>query len=242
MVSFLSNEKRIFPNNDYLIMLISVLMTLKYIEANSSLDEKKKSPKTEKNKSTMKIIGGICGVMAPLVGITSAYFAARRTENFNWKNKKLSNALDGKGKNIFSIGMVNSGAMEVGFAEGLQNTLQKSIYRDIGTNLMKIGGISLAVLGVTERKSKAHRIAANIYFASTPVALGFIGKSMLDEDKKFEAVGTFFTGISTGIAITAHEKTKLNSLNEIVQAGILAVWTPIIGVQMLASTLKKAKR
>jgi hypothetical membrane protein len=125
--------------------------------------------------------GGLCGILMPIVAISSILLATNNASWFRWDYHCLSNlGVDGTPAIIFNTGIIISGVLAVIFGIFLINVLPKSILSIIGSFIFILSAILLTGIGIfPETTGDLHMITSFGFYILVAFAILIIGIAII---------------------------------------------------------------
>ena len=137
-------------------------------------------------------IAGLCGVLSPIVGLSSISLAITNSPWFNWRINALSDLGISNVALIFNSGLILAGLLSIIFVTGFMRIIRKHPLELIGTSLFLLGNISLVAIGIFPISAGViHSYVSVAFFALGPIAFFFIGGGLIR--RKPERYLGFFT-------------------------------------------------
>lgn len=183
-------------------------------------------------------VSGLCGVLGSISTFVMVFVATAISPWFRWDTNALSELGVGEVSLIFNSAVVIGGALNFIFALGVRKYLSGTRVVRIGTALIMLSSVSLALVGIfTIEYHLAHAVVSLVYFVSAPI--GFILMGLGRERGTIETL-SIITGIAALLAILVLPMIFLVApfklgfaVPEIIEALILAGWIVFTGVKLL---------
>lgn len=184
--------------------------------------------------SRMLRIGGLAGLLGPLIAISMVFYSVSISPWFSWAGNSLSDLGVSSAAIYFNSGLVIEGILNLFFAFGIWASFQWTSARHVVGPFVGLSGVSLGFVGIfTEHYGSLHGDFALAYFILYPVSLMVIAAVAWRNGRLF-AVMTALAGIAALVAIflTPHQSGAL-AIPEIFEALILAAWSVVVGLFMV---------
>lgn len=187
----------------------------------------------EKNdrRANMILVGGIAGIVGPVIAILFILYSVSIYPSFNWYSNYLSDLGIGKTAPFFNYPLIFEGIMNFIFAIGFAYALPKGAWSKIGAILLIIGGASLALVGIFNENSPyhIHSYVAMGYFVILPLSLIVLGLNSYKNFKAYSII-TVVLAVVALIVILIHGQHAIPELSE---ALILSAWIVANSVLMI---------
>ncbi len=178
-------------------------------------------------------IGGLAGILGPLIAISMVFYSVSISPWFTWQGNSLSDLGVSSAAIYFNSGLVIEGVMNLFFAAGIWAAFQWTSAKNVVGPFVGVSGVSLGFVGIfTEHSGSLHGDFALAYFILFPISL-MVAAAVAWRKGRLFAVMTSVAGIAALIAIfmTPHQSGAL-AIPEIFEALILAGWSIIVGIFM----------
>jgi hypothetical membrane protein len=180
-------------------------------------------------------ISGMIGSILPLVMILASTVLEK---SFSWNKNALSDIGVSQLSWLFNSALIVGGLLNLLFALGLRNYLNKTRRLKIGVSLIIVSSISLALVGLfTENYFIIHSVVALGYLLLTPLGLICIGGG-----EKNHQIGkvSFVFGITALLAIlglpiiTFLAKLQVGfAVPEFLESLMLSIWTFWVSLKLI---------
>jgi len=191
-----------------------------------------------KRKVAMQKIAGLCGIVGPLIAISSIALAISYSLSwFSWTENALSD-LGAKGTAValFNYGLIIGGLLSIIFAVGLMRVLWKSILGYVGTFILILADASLVAVGVfPETAGPIHAYVSVVFFTLLPISLLFIGASMIKgKSERNFSFATILIGVfaAASIATVIFIPMKGVAIPEILASLSGSAWSIVCGIKL----------
>lgn len=194
-------------------------------------------------------VGGLCGVLGPIIGLTFIGAAIYFAPWFSWTDNYLSDLAGdigerpiwsalGKESLIFNFGLIIAGIMGIVFAANIREIpmLDTPLGR-LGTLLFFLDMVALCAVGIFPKTTGfPHAVASVSFFLLVPLYLLFIGTVVRRSPEK--TLGWFITLLGV-IALCLAPLFVIprpwgsNAIAEIFPAILMAVFAMIFGTRLL---------
>ncbi len=178
-------------------------------------------------------IAGVCGVLTPIIVLTSILLAIHYSPWFNWTENALSDlGVQGTAAILFNSSLVVGGVLTVIFAIGLREILLNKTLGRIGTLIFILDGAILSAIGIfPETAGDIHLYVSVAFFMLLPMSLFLNGVAMMQEPSE-RKLG-LFTVIAGIVAATIWMPTwSAVAIPEIIAALAASVWSIVLGIKL----------
>lgn len=148
-------------------------------------------------------IAGICGILAPVIAISSVFLSIFFEKNFSWTGNALSDlgVSEGISSPIFNFGLMISGILFFVYGIGLFNFFE-GIIPKLGTLILLMTSIALSSIGVfTENAEPFHYYASATFFLLFPISTFIFAIYFYLTRRLKLALLSFFTFVVVVIAV-----------------------------------------
>jgi len=197
-------------------------------EASRVLLSSKQAIKLKKLK-----IAGICGVLAPIIGLTLILLAIYYSPWFSWTENALSDlGVQGTAAILFNSSLVVGGVLTIIFAIGLREILLNRTLGRIGTLIFILDGTMLCAIGIfPETAGDIHFYVSVAFFVLLPVSLFLNGVAMMQESSE-RKTGLFTITAGIVAATVWMLQWSAVAIPEIIAALAAFVWSIVLGIRM----------
>jgi len=195
------------------------------------------SQKSSRNSILIRL-AGISGIISSTLPLIMIFASTILDKSFSWNKDALSDIGVSQLAWLFNSALVVGGLLNLMFAFGLRNYLNKVRGLKIGVSLIIVSSISLSLVGVfTENYSIIHALVALGYLLLTPLGLICIGwgKKIHQIGKVSRVLGitallailglpiiTFVVNLQIGFAVP-----------EFLESSVLSIWTFWVSLKLI---------
>jgi len=184
-------------------------------------------------------IGGVAGILTPLVAFTFIGLSIVTYPQFSWVNNALSDlgVVSGATSSLLNLGLFCGGLLSFNFAMGLYRFLDKGVIGKVGAVVFVAASLSLIGIGVANENVRPfHYIFSVAFFTLVPISLFVIAVYFLIARQRPIAVFTLLIGILAAAPWVLYFSVQYANgvaIPELWSALSAAVWAVIIGWKML---------
>src|SRR5665647_184835 len=199
------------------------------------------SQKSNRNSILIRL-AGISGIISSTLPLIMIFASTILDKSFSWNKDALSDIGVSQLSWLFNSALVVGGLLNLMFAFGLRNYLNKVRGLKIGVSLIIVSSISLSLVGVfTENYSIIHALVALGYLLLTPLGLICIGWG----DKNYQ-IGkvSFVLGLTSLFAIlglpiiTFVAKLQVGfAVPEFLESLVLSIWTFWVSLKLIRNKI-----
>jgi hypothetical membrane protein len=195
-------------------------------------------------------VGGLCGILGPLVALIIIGVSVSITPWFSLSNNFLSDlggvkgqepvwAANGSSSLLFNSGVAVVGIMGVFFSLGIMKSgMVKDFIGRVGNKMLLVGMVSLFVIGIMpETTGLPHTIASVLFFILVPVSMVLLGLEMRRERLGQLTIILGLVGFFSLTFFLLPPPFGSNALAEIITGGMISLFGIIMGGRLVA--LKK---
>jgi hypothetical membrane protein len=191
-------------------------------------------------------ITGISGIIASALPLILIFASTVLEKSFSWNKNALSDIGVSQTAWLFNSALIIGGLLNVLFAFGLRNYLDKTRFSRIGVLLLVMSSISLALVGIfTENYDIIHGLVALGYLLLAPVAIICISQG--EKNKQFRKV-SLSLGITALLAIiglpivTFVANFQIGfAIPEFAESLVLSIWTFWVSLMLLRYKVDNVK-
>jgi len=197
------------------------------------------------SKQTQKLnrLGGISGIIGSILLLVMILASTVLEKSFSWNTNALSDIGVSQTAWLFNSALIVGGLLNLLFAFGLRNYLDKTRLLKIGVSLLIVSSISIALVGVfTENYNIIHGLVALGYLLVAPVGIICIGRG--EKSEQFGKV-SLALGITALLAIIGLPVvTFVANLHigfavpEFAESLVLSIWTFWVSLNLLRRNKK----
>jgi hypothetical membrane protein len=196
-------------------------------------------------KKNFSAVAGLCGVLVPLIGLSTIFLAVSYSPNFDWVENWISDLAGIYISPIFpsrpdvstpttamilNTGLLLSGIFSFVFAVGLWKSMKIPSGR-IGSLIIIIASIALFNIGLfPEPTGIPHVIASLTYFILGPIGILCIGAAAMDSGQKLLGYSMLILGI-IGI-IFGGPLVFFGAIPELISIITVSIFLLIFGIRM----------
>src|SRR5438876_9757749 len=148
-------------------------------------------------------IAGICGILAPVIAISSVFLSIFFEKNFSWTGNALSDlgVSERISSPIFNFGLMSSGILFFVYGIGLFNFFE-GIIPKLGTLILLMTSIALSAIGVfNENAEPFHYYASAAFFLLFPISTIIFGGFFFSSRMWWLATVSFFSFMVALLAV-----------------------------------------
>jgi hypothetical membrane protein len=202
---------------------------------------------SEPQKSVWLRIGGVAGILTPILAFTFIGLAIATYPGFSWFDNALSDlgVVSGVTAPLFNFGLFISGLLGLNFATGLYKFFSRNASGKIGSVIFAAASLSLMGIGVTPENIRPfHYILSVAFFSLVPISLLAIAAYFLITRQNPLAGFTLLIAITAVIPWALYfsiHYVEGVAIPEVLSALAGAAWTVIVGWKMFeaGSQLKR---
>jgi hypothetical membrane protein len=133
------------------------------------------------SKPTFLRVAGLCGVIGPLVALSSIALAVERSAWFIWTGNALSDlGARGNSTTIFNMGLIVGGILIAVFALGLWQSLKGRALGNAGALAFLLTAAALCSVGIfPETAGDIHSYVSVAFFVMLVVSLWLVGAALV---------------------------------------------------------------
>jgi len=133
------------------------------------------------SKQTFLRVAGLCGVIGPLVALSSIALAVERSPWFSWTGNALSDlGARGNSTTIFNTGLIVGGVLIAAFALGLRDSLKGRALGNAGALAFLLTATALCSVGIfPETAGDIHSYVSVAFFVMLVVSLWLVGAALV---------------------------------------------------------------
>ncbi|MBS7619365.1 DUF998 domain-containing protein [Candidatus Bathyarchaeota archaeon] len=175
---------------------------------------------------------GLFGILSPLVGFSTVFYAIRVSPWFNWSRNALSDlGVSGLSALIFNSGLVVTSMLLIIFSLGLLEYTNRKIGK-LGSYIFLISSLFLLFVGVfNERFGIIHFYVSVGFFVSLIISLLVFGFYFLNEKSIFFSSLSLIVGI-IGIFVWSLPWEGV-AIPEAVSSLAASFWSSALGLRMM---------
>ncbi len=181
-------------------------------------------------------LAGWCGILAPLVALSTTFAAIAMSPGFSWQDNGLSALGVGSHPTLFNAGLFCGGVLYAVFAVGLLRWQRpRSQLASIAGGMLVVGASGLALVGVfPDNTGRIHDLVSATYFLATVLAYVLWGTAWLRSGEKVTGILSVAAGVATLLAlILAPHRRLAIAVPSILAATIMNSWIFALAVKML---------
>lgn len=180
---------------------------------------------------------GLCGVLTPIIVLTSILFAIFYSPWFSWTANALSDlGVQGTAAILFNSSLVVGGVLTIIFAIGLREILLNKTLGWIGTLIFILDAAILCAIGLfPETAGDIHLYVSVAFFVLLPISLFLIGVAMMQEPSERKlGLFTVMAGIVTATVWALPWRAV--AIPEIIAVLAASVWSIVLGIRLFMQT------
>jgi len=186
--------------------------------------------------SVLLRIGGLCGVIGPIVSLSFTALAIAFSPWFNWFKNALSDLGVGEAAFIFNSGLIVGGVLTTIFSVVLTQILRKQVLGFLGTFTLTLSTMSLCAIGVfPESAGRIHLYVSLAFFGLLAVSLLLIGVALMRESsQRFLGLFSILTVVVAVVAagLVPHGGA---AIPEIIAALAASAWSVVLGIKLFVA-------
>ena len=191
-----------------------------------------------KNGKSFLKISGVCGVLTPIIAFTFILSAIVSYSQFSWLDNALSDLgiVLGATAILFNVGLIVSGVLTLIFGLGLFVLLHNKVLGFVGTLLLAVDALTLALIGIFPESAKPmHYFASVAFFALFPISMLAICAEFLSFSRTRMGLFTFataaFAAIVWAVQFTVRPFPGV-AIPETLSGLAASVWSAVLGFEM----------
>jgi len=185
-------------------------------------------------------IGGLTGILAPVLAFTCILLSVASDPKFSWTNNALSDlgVVAGVTGPLFNLGLYASGLLGLIFALlGLFSYLRKSLVGKVGASAFSAATIALIGIGVfNESFSGTHYDFSVAFFVLAPISLFIISASFAVAKEKWLSVFAVSIGVIAALPwllLFAFTYVAGVAIPETISGLAVSAWIITLGSRMI---------
>jgi hypothetical membrane protein len=198
---------------------------------------------------------GLCGILAPIIGLTCIFIAISYLPWFSWTENYLSDIGGNPGSDclwstwgiasvIFNFGIIAAGSLGFLFAIGMkQSKILNSRLGDVGIMFFAADSIALIGIGVfTESTGDWHIFFFFAFFILIGIGLAIIGIALLKLNEKklgWLTIGLLIFGLCAVPLFFTPQPLGSNAIAEIIPVISLTVFSIVFGYKLFNLKIKE---
>ena len=189
-------------------------------------------------------IGGLSGILGPIIAFTSILLAIYYSPWFSWTENWLSDlGVYENSSAIFNTGLILAGIFGTIFTIAImQLSMLKNILGRLGTTLLFIDMLALSAVGIfPEDTGSIHTSVSVLFFALIPLSLLLIGFALRKSSEKRLGLFVIYLGIISiclSSLFLVPRPMGSNAIAEIFPAILIAIFSKVLGIKLLRSNLE----
>jgi len=182
-------------------------------------------------------LAGLCGVIGPIISLSSIAIAIAYTPRFNWVTWALSDLGVHEAALIFNSGLIIGGVLTTIFAIGLMQILSEKFLGFLGTFTLILSTISLCAIGVfPESAGRIHFYVSVSFFVLLVISLFLIGGALILEASRYLGIFSILASVVAGAAwAIPHQGVAIPEIIASVAGSVLAI---VLGIKLLQGQVK----
>jgi len=180
---------------------------------------------------------GVCGVLTPIIVLTSILLAIYYSPWFSWTKNALSDlGVQGTAAILFNSSLVVGGILTIIFAIGLREILLNKPLGRIGTLILILDAAVLCAIGIfPETAGDIHLYVSVAFFTLLPISLFLIGATMMQEPSE-RKLGLFTIIAGVAAATVWMLPWRAAAIPEIIAVLAASVWSIVLGIRLAMPT------
>lgn len=191
---------------------------------------------SQKQKGRFIKIAGLCGVIGPVIALSSISLSILYAPWFSWIKNALSDlGVYGISAVIFNSGLIICGVLTAIFGIGVQEILPKRILSSIGRITLTLDCIDLCAIGIfPETAGRIHFYVSVVFFVLLSISLILIGADALrEQSRRKEGIYMILSGILTAVVWLFPWEGV--AIPETVAALTISLWSMVLGFRLFRS-------
>jgi hypothetical membrane protein len=133
------------------------------------------------SKQTFLRLAGLCGVIGPLVALSSIALAVERSPWFSWTGNAMSDlGARANSSALFNTGLIVGGVLIAVFALGLRKSLKSRAIGNAGALAFLLTAAALCSVGIfPETAGDIHRYVSVVFFVLLVISLWLVGAALV---------------------------------------------------------------
>jgi hypothetical membrane protein len=193
-------------------------------------------------------IFGLCGILAPIIGLTSIFIAISYLSWFSWTENYLSDIGGNPGSDslwgtwgvasvIFNFGLIAAGVLGVFFAIGIkQSKMIDSKLGDLGILFFFLDACALIGVGLfTESTGDWHTFFSIAFFVLVGVGLALIGIALLKLNERklgWFTIALLIFGLCAVPLFMTPKPVGSNAIAEIIPIISVSIFSIVFGFRL----------
>ncbi len=181
-------------------------------------------------------LAGWCGILAPLVALSTTFASIAMSPWFSWQDNGLSALGVGPRSTLFNAGLFCGGVLYAAFAIGLIRWQRsRSGLAKIAGGMLVVGALGLALAGIfPDNTGGIHDLVSATYFLATVLAYVLWGMAWLRSGEKVTGILSVAAGVTALLALilAPHQRLAI-AVPSILAATIMNSWIFALAVKML---------
>jgi len=188
--------------------------------------------------SSKRVIGlkvaGLCGVISPIIMLTSILLAIFYSPWFSWAENALSDlGVQGIASVLFNSSLIIGGLLTLLFAIGLREILLSRTIGHVGALILILAAANLCAIGIfPETAGALHTYVSVAFFTLLPISLFLIGAALMQEPAERNlGLFTFLTGVVAVIVWVVPWGGGV-AIPEMLASLPASVWSIVLGIRV----------
>ena len=178
----------------------------------------------------------LCGMISPIISLSSITVAITYTPGFNWFTWALSDLGVHEAALIFNSGLIIGGILATIFAVGLMQILRKQVLGFVGAFTLVLSSINLCAIGVfPESAGRIHFYVSLAFFTLLAISVFLIGVALIREPSQR------YLGLFSILTVIVGSVTALTvphggvAIPEMIGSIAASVWAVVLSTKLLES-------
>jgi hypothetical membrane protein len=195
---------------------------------------------TDRKEVSLQQIGGVCGILAPIIAFTLIFLAIASYPQFSWANNALSDlgVEPGVTLALFNNGLIISGAIALIFAIGLF-FYQNNYLGRVGAIVLALACIALILIGIFPEDIKpTHFLVSVAFFVLLPISLMITTIALWLKRKTRMALFTLIISLAAAlpwILYFTFNYAQGVAIPEAISGFASSIWIIVLGYKMIRS-------
>lgn len=208
-----------------------------------------------KNKMLSQRTAGLCGILAPIIGLTCIALAILLCPWFSWTENYLSDlggfygdrpiwAAHGTASILFNMGLILAGVLGVCFGLGLRKSQSfRTPLGNIGTLFLILDAAALMGIGIfPETTGPPHTFFSFAFFIMVGISLALVGTALIKTSERtlgWFTITLFIFGLVSVPLFITPQPVGNNAIAEMIPIISASIFSMVFGYRLLFSGIKE---
>lgn len=208
-----------------------------------------------KNKMLSQRTAGLCGILAPIIGLTCIALAILLCPWFSWTENYLSDlggfygdrpiwAAHGTASILFNMGLILAGVLGVCFGLGLRKSQSfRTPLGNIGTLFLILDAAALMGIGIfPETTGPPHTFFSFAFFIMVGISLALVGTALIKTSERtlgWFTIALFIFGLVSVPLFITPQPVGSNAIAEMIPVISASIFSMVFGYRLLFSGIKE---